>query len=1086
MHNMGDWELLQAYAKDRSETAFTELVQRHLHWVYSAALRQLGDPHLAKDVAQSVFILLARKAGSLSSGTILAGWLFRTTRFVAARAMRSEYRRNAREQTASAMISTISPDDNETLWNQLAPQLDQAVAALSETDRLAILLRFYEQKPLRDVGERLGMSEEAAKKRVSRAIEKMRKFLTRRGVVLAGSGLIAILAEQTVQAAPDALLAAVVKTSVASSSASAVLPQLARETLSAWRWAKLKLFGSIAAVSVAGVAVTIQTAPWRTHSQTTRSSIDKSVAVRVEAPSSATQATPPPSTNPAVTDNTTPKRIIDVLVMDAKTKQPMPGVKIGAMEYQKKEITGETDETGHYQIRLPVKEPGYLGVRAHKAGFVPLRVDWHAHRGADPLPNEFTFAMEPATPIGGIVRDEQGGPIAGVAVTLGFKAWPTDNRVCIDSKGFDKVATDAQGRWRFDQAPADLRAISIRLNHPDYSEDYHPGPEPARSLEEQLRDMSAVFVMKKGLVVAGVVLDQQGRPVGGASVGLGENMYNVAFLKTTTDAMGAFRFNNATGGQTLLNVQAHGYAPAMKQIDAGEDTSSIEFRLEPGHVVRGKVIDVQGNPIAGVSVSPGNWRGHQLLKWDTETGANGVFEWLDTPEDVIHLDFLREGYRRSGADTRPDSSENLIVTLKPPFVARGSVTDAETGAPIPSFKITVGSVTDGMPEPQWDWDRQHHRSFSAGEYEYSLESVYSLQPVGRYVLRAEADGYAPEISPEFDSENEGLTQDFKLTRTAWIQGVVYSPDHRPLADADVFLLKPHQQAMVENGHMFIQNQALNVRTGEDGRFKFPPAPGPYLLLALHKQGCGQVASQSDGTLPDLIIEPWARVEGEVFIGAQPAVAKSVGLHREGYSWERTEKPWVHFQANATTDGTGHFVIDYVPAGKVAVGLWLPVNSQPKTSTLTHSVLLPTEPGQTTHVKIGGTGQPVIGRLTVPAEFQSQIDWPKLAPRITTVIPQSKFPAQWSTMTREEKNQWYLVEMHAYPMSISADGSFRVEDVPSGAYEVQISLTESVSNNVSIVRHSFRREFTAPELPNGRSDEPLDLGDFELQPIQFPK
>jgi hypothetical protein len=77
-------------------------------------------------------------------------------------------------------------------------------------------------------------------------------------------------------------------------------------------------------------------------------------------------------------------------------------------------------------------------------------------------------------------------------------------------------------------------------------------------------------------------------------------------------------------------------------------------------------------------------------------------------------------------------------------------------------------------------------------------------------------------------------------------------------------------------------------------------------------------------------------------------------------------------------------------------------------------------------------------------------------------------------------------MHAYPMSISADGSFRVEDVPSGAYEVQISLTESVSNNVSIVRHSFRREFTAPELPNGRSDEPLDLGDFELQPIQFPK
>src|SRR6266478_3609138 len=183
LRSMGDWQLLQAYAKDRSEAAFAELVRLHLDWVYSVALRHVGDPHLAEDVAQAVFVLLARKGRDLRPGTLLGGWLFRTTRFVAAHARRAEQRRKSREATACTMIhQTTSPDTDEILWQQLAPHLDQAVASLSEADRSAILLRFYEKLPLRKVGERLGIGEEAAKKRVSRAVEKLRAFLDRRGV----------------------------------------------------------------------------------------------------------------------------------------------------------------------------------------------------------------------------------------------------------------------------------------------------------------------------------------------------------------------------------------------------------------------------------------------------------------------------------------------------------------------------------------------------------------------------------------------------------------------------------------------------------------------------------------------------------------------------------------------------------------------------------------------------------------------------------------------------------------------------------------------------------------------------------------
>jgi RNA polymerase sigma factor (sigma-70 family) len=202
MTAMDEWELLQAYTKGRSEAAFAELVRLHLDWVYSVALRHVGDPHLAEDVVQSVFVLLARKAGSLRPGTLLGGWLFRTTRQLAANARRSDERRKNREATACSMINEAdSSDTDEMLWQQLVPHLDQAVAALSEADRSAVLLKFYERMPLRQIGVKLGVSEEAAKKRVGRGVERMREFLLRRGVKPGAAVLAAVLAEKSVVSA---------------------------------------------------------------------------------------------------------------------------------------------------------------------------------------------------------------------------------------------------------------------------------------------------------------------------------------------------------------------------------------------------------------------------------------------------------------------------------------------------------------------------------------------------------------------------------------------------------------------------------------------------------------------------------------------------------------------------------------------------------------------------------------------------------------------------------------------------------------------------------------------------------------------
>ncbi len=177
-----DHQLLAGFARENSEAAFATLVQRHINVVYSTALRSTGNSHAAEEITQAVFIILARKANNLSRKIVLSGWLYQTTRLTAANFLRTEIRRQKREQEAY-MQSTLNESEPE-VWRQIAPLLDDAISRLGEKDRNAVVLRFFENKNLREVGAALGASEDAAKMRVNRALEKLRKFFTKRGVTL--------------------------------------------------------------------------------------------------------------------------------------------------------------------------------------------------------------------------------------------------------------------------------------------------------------------------------------------------------------------------------------------------------------------------------------------------------------------------------------------------------------------------------------------------------------------------------------------------------------------------------------------------------------------------------------------------------------------------------------------------------------------------------------------------------------------------------------------------------------------------------------------------------------------------------------
>src|SRR4051812_14448955 len=159
---MTDRDLLIAYVRDCSDEAFSELVRRHVDMVHSAAIRQTGNYEQARDVTQSVFLILARKASTLRPEIFVAGWLYRTARFVALEAIRSERRRKLREQTMMQPIET-EPEDPEEIWKQVSPALEEVMEKLRDADRDAIMLRFFKGLNFREVGAQLGIPEDAAK-----------------------------------------------------------------------------------------------------------------------------------------------------------------------------------------------------------------------------------------------------------------------------------------------------------------------------------------------------------------------------------------------------------------------------------------------------------------------------------------------------------------------------------------------------------------------------------------------------------------------------------------------------------------------------------------------------------------------------------------------------------------------------------------------------------------------------------------------------------------------------------------------------------------------------------------------------------
>ena len=253
MTEPSDQELLAEFAGSESNTAFAALVARYVNLVHSTAMRATSNPHHAEEITQAVFVILVGKAGKLPPNTVLSGWLYQTARLTAANFMKGEIRRHKREQEAY-MQSTLNEPDGT--WKQIAPMLDEAMGRLGEADRNAIVLRFFENKTAQETGAALKITEAAAHKRVNRALEKLRRMFTKRGLALPAALIASAVTAHTVQAAPPGLAAAAAATAAKGASISTAITMLVKGTMKTMTWLKLKFAAGVclAALITGGVA----------------------------------------------------------------------------------------------------------------------------------------------------------------------------------------------------------------------------------------------------------------------------------------------------------------------------------------------------------------------------------------------------------------------------------------------------------------------------------------------------------------------------------------------------------------------------------------------------------------------------------------------------------------------------------------------------------------------------------------------------------------------------------------------------------------------------------------------------------------
>jgi RNA polymerase sigma factor (sigma-70 family) len=662
LREMNSAELLARYRDDTSEEAFAELVQRYADFVFSVAKRRLGRAELAEEAAQVVFLRLATTKPRLLNDHAVLGWLHRTAFHVSIDLLRAESRRRIREEKSMQNVQT----DDEPVWHEIVPLLDEALDKLKDEERSILLLRFFERKAFAQVGAVFNISEDAAKMRTARALDKLRDLLVARKVLCTAAILGGLLLDRAVEAAPSGFSSKILASGVLEKGLQSKRSVRPSTTPSGQLLSRTIVIGT-ASLLLLGLLF-----KW---SYRTGELSGAPVEANLAAPA---VAAPSLSVPPSTRNVTVPRPRFDpgttrfvITLLDSESGAPISGGRV-SMAYFYAGGVGEghnslSDADGEAPIPFPDKEGTHgANIFVTADGYVPKVLSCR-----DPFPEKYEMKLDPAFTFAGQVVDPEGNAVENVKVTIECPAFEIDNRN-VENVAFNSPETaavsDTFGTFRLPYIPREIPpavfstnlTLNLSADGFEITKTNFPPPITPRT------DLK--LVIQRGFVVTGRVVDPQGQPLANVTVRESHN-FGVRKLRTRTDDHGIYTltgvFHVPFANQVRVVAEPEGWACQEKAVTLDAQTNIVDFTLAKSPQFRAKVIDENGLPLGEVTVrTDSDNEGLRKYEWLDLTDLGGYVQWTSAPAEPALFWFEKVGYETIRDRLLTPNGTEYVITLR--------------------------------------------------------------------------------------------------------------------------------------------------------------------------------------------------------------------------------------------------------------------------------------------------------------------------------------------------------------------------------------------------------------------------------------